>query len=170
MLGAALFYCDALITPAISVLSAVEGLRSWIRISSAPSLPVTLVRHRRAVCDPAAGHRARSAACSGPIVILWFVVLLAVLGVMEIVQRAAGARGSESAGTRCSCSRAHPGLSLVIIGAVFLAVTGAEALYADMGHFGRKPVRIGWLTLVWPALLLQLLSVRARCCCGRPRR
>jgi KUP system potassium uptake protein len=84
--------------------------------------------------------------------ILWFVAL-AVLGAMEIVQ-APQVLAAVNPWYALRLFGAHPGLSLVILGAVFLVVTGAEALYADMGHFGRKPVAIAWLVLVWPALLI----------------
>ena len=88
----------------------------------------------------------------GPIMILWFVVL-AVLGAMEILQ-APQVLKAVNPWYAIRLFAAHPGLALFILGAVFLVVTGAEALYADMGHFGRKPVAMAWLTLVWPALLI----------------
>jgi KUP system potassium uptake protein len=88
----------------------------------------------------------------GPIMILWFVVL-AVLGAIEIIHEPRVLL-AVNPWYALQLLASHPGLSLVILGAVFLAVTGAEALYADMGHFGRKPVAIAWLVLVWPALLI----------------
>ena len=151
VLGAALFYCDALITPAISVLSAVEGLAILDPDFERAVLPVTLgvivvlfAIQRRGT--------ARVGRLFGPIMILWFVVL-AVLGVIEILQ-APQVLTAVNPWYALKLFAAHPGLSLVILGAVFLAVTGAEALYADMGHFGRRPVAMAWLVLVWPALLI----------------
>jgi KUP system potassium uptake protein len=84
--------------------------------------------------------------------VLWFVVL-AVLGAIEIA-RAPQVLGAVNPWHALRLFATHPGLSLIILGAVFLAVTGAEALYADMGHFGKRPVRLAWLVLVWPALVI----------------
>jgi KUP system potassium uptake protein len=151
VLGAALFYCDALITPAISVLSAVEGLEILDDDFANAVLPVTLgvivvlfAIQRRGT--------ARVGRLFGPIMVLWFLTL-AVLGILEIV-RAPQVLLAANPWHAVQLFAAHPGLGLVILGAVFLAVTGAEALYADMGHFGRRPVRMAWLVLVWPALVL----------------
>jgi KUP system potassium uptake protein len=151
VLGAALFYCDALITPAISVLSAVEGMAILNPEFEKAVLPVTLgvivvlfAIQRRGT--------ARVGRLFGPVMILWFVAL-AVLGAMEIV-RAPQVLAAVNPWYALKLFGAHPGLAFVILGAVFLVVTGAEALYADMGHFGRKPVAIAWLVLVWPALLI----------------
>jgi KUP system potassium uptake protein len=151
VLGAALFYCDALITPAISVLSAVEGLEILDDDFANAVLPVTLgvivvlfAIQRRGT--------ARVGRLFGPIMVLWFLTL-AVLGILEIV-RAPQVLLAANPWHAVQLFAAHPGLGLVILGAVFLAVTGAEALYADMGHFGKRPVRMAWLVLVWPALVL----------------
>jgi KUP system potassium uptake protein len=151
VLGAALFYCDALITPAISVLSAVEGMAILNPNFEKAVLPVTLgvivvlfAIQRRGT--------ARVGRLFGPVMILWFVAL-AVLGAVEIV-RAPQVLAAVNPWYALKLFGAHPGLAFVILGAVFLVVTGAEALYADMGHFGRKPVAIAWLVLVWPALLI----------------
>jgi KUP system potassium uptake protein len=151
VLGAALFYCDALITPAISVLSAVEGMEILSPDFERAVLPVTLgvivllfMIQRRGT--------AKVGRLFGPIMILWFVTL-AALGLMAIV-RAPRVLEAINPWYALQLFAAHPGLGLVILGAVFLAVTGAEALYADMGHFGKRPVRIAWLVLVWPALVI----------------
>jgi len=88
----------------------------------------------------------------GPIMLLWFVSL-AILGVIEILD-APRVLAAVNPWYALRMLVTHPGLALVILGAVFLAVTGAEALYADMGHFGARPVRVAWLVLVWPALLM----------------
>jgi KUP system potassium uptake protein len=151
VLGAALFYCDALITPAISVLSAVEGMEILNPNFERAVLPVTLGVIVALFAIQRRGT-ARVGRLFGPIMILWFIAL-AVLGAMEIV-RAPQVLAAVNPWYALRLFAAHPGLSLVILGAVFLVVTGAEALYADMGHFGRKPVQLAWLVLVWPALLI----------------
>jgi KUP system potassium uptake protein len=151
VLGAALFYCDALITPAISVLSAVEGLAVLDPAFERAVLPVTVGVIVVLFAIQRRGTE-RVGRLFGPIMILWFVVL-AVLGAVEIAS-APRVLAAVNPWHAIVLFANHPGLSLVILGAVFLAVTGAEALYADMGHFGRRPVRLAWLVLVWPALLI----------------
>ncbi len=151
VLGAALFYCDALITPAISVLSAVEGMEILNPEFERAVLPTTLAVIVLLFAIQRRGT-ARVGRLFGPIMILWFVAL-AVLGAMEILQ-APQVLKAVNPWYALKLFATHPGLSLVILGAVFLVVTGAEALYADMGHFGRKPVAMAWLVLVWPALLI----------------
>jgi KUP system potassium uptake protein len=149
--GTALFFCDALITPAISVLSAVEGLEIIRPGLERAVIPVTLLViavlfliQRRGV--------AQIGKLFGPIMVLWFLVLGAsglswILREPQVLAALNPAYGIELLVQR-------PAVALAIIGAVFLALTGGEALYADMGHFGRLPVRIAWFALVWPALLL----------------
>ena len=151
VLGAALFYCDALITPAISVLSAVEGLTVLDPQFERAVLPVTLGVIVALFAIQRSGT-ARVGRLFGPIMVLWFATL-AILGAMEIFH---APRVLEAVNPWYALRMvgAHPGLALVILGAVFLAVTGAEALYADMGHFGRRPVQLAWLVLVWPALVI----------------
>jgi KUP system potassium uptake protein len=151
VLGAALFYCDALITPAISVLSAVEGLTLLDPEFEGAVLPVTLAIIAALFMIQRRGTE-KVGKLFGPIMIAWFVAL-AALGFAEIVQ-APRVLSALNPWYAVKLFGAHPGLSFVILGAVFLAVTGAEALYADMGHFGRKPVRLAWLVLVWPALII----------------
>jgi KUP system potassium uptake protein len=151
VLGTALFYCDALITPAISVLSAVEGLKILDPDLSGAILPITIAVIVVLFAIQRRGTE-KVGRLFGPIMVLWFAVL-AVLGVVSIV---------ESPGVLLAVNPVyglqllvqHPGLGLAILGSVILAVTGVEALSADMGHFGRQPVRVGWLVLVWPALVL----------------
>jgi KUP system potassium uptake protein len=150
-LGTALFYCDALITPAISVLSAVEGLEILDPDFDSAVLPVTLgiiallfLMQRRGT--------AKVGRLFGPVMVLWFLTL-AGLGLKSVLQQPAVLRAlSPAYGIELLVQR--PGVALTILGAVFLVLTGGEALYADMGHFGKKPVRLAWFTLVWPALLL----------------
>jgi KUP system potassium uptake protein len=151
VLGAALFYCDALITPAISVLSAVEGMEMLNPSFASAVLPVTVGIIVVLFAIQRRGTE-KVGRLFGPIMILWFVVL-AVLGAMEIM-RAPAVLAAVNPWYAVRLFAAHPALALVILGAVFLVVTGAEALYADMGHFGRKPVQLAWLVLVWPALLI----------------
>lgn len=151
VLGAALFYCDALITPAISVLSAVEGLEMLDADFSGAVLPVTLVVITALFMIQRRGTE-KVGRLFGPIMVLWFVTL-AALGMIEIVH-APEVLAAVNPWYAVKLFAAHPGLALIILGAVFLAVTGAEALYADMGHFGKRPVRLAWLVLVWPALVI----------------
>ena len=151
LFGAALLYGDGMITPAISVLSAVEGMEMLNPDFSRAVLPVTL----GVICVLFLIQRRGTEKVGrlfGPIMILWFATL-AVLGLMEIV-RAPQVLEAVNPWYAIKLFAAHPGLSLIILGAVFLAVTGAEALYADMGHFGKRPVRLAWLVLVWPALVI----------------
>ncbi len=151
VLGAALFYCDALITPAISVLSAVEGLEILDPQFHRAVLPVTIGVLVVLFAIQRRGTE-RVGRLFGPVMILWFATL-AVLGAIEIA-RMPGVLVAVNPWYAVKLFATHPGLSLIILGAVFLAVTGAEALYADMGHFGKRPVRLAWLTLVWPALII----------------
>jgi KUP system potassium uptake protein len=151
LMGTALFYCDALITPAISVLSAVEGLKELNPEFDRAILPVTLgiivalfMLQRRGT--------ARIGGLFGPIMVVWFVTL-AILGATAIV-RTPAVLAALSPTYGLAVIAAHPALALTILGAVFLVLTGGEALYADMGHFGRQPVRLAWFALVWPGLLL----------------
>jgi KUP system potassium uptake protein len=149
--GTAFFFCDALITPAISVLSAVEGLELFDPDFKKAVIPVTLAVI--AVLFAYQRHgTARVGSFFGPIMVLWFVVI-AVVGVVPIVRvPQVLAALNPLAGLALLAHR--PQVALAIIGAVFLALTGAEALYADMGHFGRQPVRVSWYVLVGPALVL----------------
>ena len=151
MAGAALFYGDAIVSPAISVLSAVEGLEVV-----APSLhgwvePIALVI---LVCLFAAQRfgTARVARVFGPVTALWFIVLGAA-GLYHIVQNPAVLAALHPAYGWIFLGQ-HWGIAMLVIGAVFLAITGAETLYADLGHFGRRPIMIAWFSLVFPALLL----------------
>lgn len=151
VLGTALFYCDALITPAVSVLSAVEGLAILDPAFKDAVLPVTLVVIVILFAIQRRGTE-KMGKLFGPVMVLWFVSL-AVMGIVSIVN-APDVLLAINPLYGLQLLFAHPGIGLAILGAVILAVTGCEALYADMGHFGRKPVRIGWLILVWPALVL----------------
>jgi KUP system potassium uptake protein len=151
VLGTALFYCDALITPAVSVLSAVEGLSLLDAGFTKAVLPVTIGVIIILFAIQRRGTE-RVGRMFGPIMVIWFLTL-AVLGVFAIA-RAPSVLLAVNPLYGLSLLGHHPALGLAILGAVILAVTGCEALYADMGHFGRRPVRLGWLILVWPALVL----------------
>jgi KUP system potassium uptake protein len=150
-LGAALFYCDALITPAISVLSAVEGLQVLSPETAQAVVPVTLII---IVALFAIQHRGteKVGRMFGPIMLTWFLVLAisggaAVLKNPSVLVALSPTYGLSLLGHR-------PAMALAILGGVFLAMTGGEALYADMGCFGKTPVRIAWFAVVWPSLVL----------------
>lgn len=164
--GTALFFCDALLTPAISVLSAVEGLELLNPELQRAVMPMTLgVLAALFAIQKRGTHKV--AALFGPIMIVWFVVIGAV-GVAATLRNPQVLEALDpSHGVALLVS--HSGLGLVIIGAVFLAITGAEALYADMGHFGKRAVRTAWFVLVWPALLLNYFGQGALVlAAGRP--
>jgi KUP system potassium uptake protein len=150
-LGAALFYCDALITPAISVLSAVEGLQNLSPDTARAVVPVTLIL-LIALFAIQSGGTAKVGRMFGPIMLVWFLVL-AVSGFAALLKHPQVlAALSPTYGLLLLTHR--PGSGLAILGGVFLAMTGGEALYADMGHFGKKPVRVAWFVLVWPSLVI----------------
>jgi KUP system potassium uptake protein len=149
--GTAFFFCDSLITPAISVLSAVEGMEVLNPGLKRLVIPVTVgviaglfaYQHR---------GTARVGSLFGPIMLIWFIVIgltgaVAIRHDPVVLEAINPVYGIELLAHR-------PGAAFAIIGAVFLAITGGEALYADMGHFGKEPVRIAWFFLVWPALIL----------------
>ncbi len=156
--GAAMFYGDAIITPALSVLSAVEGLKTipGLEGMSEPAIIGVAVAILLALFAIQARGTASVAGLFGPVCTLWFVAL-AGLGLWHI----ADAPQILSAFNPINAVRfmaSHGVTGLFVLGAVFLTVTGAEALIADMGHFGHKPIQLGWLTLVWPALTLNYLG------------
>lgn len=151
LVGASLFYGDSLITPAVSVLSAVEGMGlafdgidHWVvPIAVVVLLALFLVQKH---------GTAKIGILFGPVMVLWFAVL-ALLGLHGIVQSPEVIKALNPAWA-VNFFVVHPGMGVAILGAVVLALTGAEALYADMGHFGRKPIARAWFILVLPALLL----------------
>jgi KUP system potassium uptake protein len=151
VMGTALFYCDALLTPAISVLSAVEGLELLDSRMHQAVVPVTIAILVGLFALQRRGT-ARVGRLFGPIMVLWFGTL-AVVGIRAILEEP-GILAALYPGHAISLLTGHPGLALAILGAVFLVLTGGEALYADMGHFGRGPVRLAWFAIVWPGLLL----------------
>ena len=152
LFGAALLYGDGMITPAISVLSAIEGLKVATPFFDPFVIPLTIVILLVLFLFQYQGT-ARVGAIFGPIMLLWFVVL-AVLGVRGICEQSACPVAPSTRCTASTSSRTIGGRAFFVLGAVFLAVTGGEALYADMGHFGRRPIRIAWFGVVLPGLLL----------------
>jgi KUP system potassium uptake protein len=151
LFGAALLYGDGVITPAISVLSAVEGLEVATPVLNHYVVPITLVILFALFAIQRRGT-AGIGALFGPVMILWFLVL-AVLGVVWVlrVPSVLWAVNPWHAAHFFAANRWH---GFLVLGSVFLVVTGGEALYADMGHFGRGPIRMAWFTLVLPCLLL----------------
>jgi KUP system potassium uptake protein len=149
--GASLFYGDAVLTPAISVLSAVEGLEVG---TTALKPYVVLIAVGVVIALFALQRKGTSVvgALFGPVTVLWFLAI-AALGVVEIAKNPGVLRGLDPLHALAFVTR-HGWASFVVLGAVLLAFTGAEALYADMGHFGRGPIRIAWFSLVFPALIL----------------
>ncbi|MBV8341996.1 MAG: KUP/HAK/KT family potassium transporter [Gammaproteobacteria bacterium] len=156
--GTAFFFCDALITPAISVLSAVEGREVLNPDFKRAVIPITLVVIAVLFAQQRRGT-ARVGSLFGPVMVVWFLVIAAI-GVVPVLrhpQVLAALNPLEGIGLLLH----RPGMALAIIGAVSLALTGAEALYADMGHFGRGPVRISWYVLVGPALVINYFGQEA---------
>jgi KUP system potassium uptake protein len=155
LFGAALLYGDGMITPAISVLGAVEGLQVATHIFEPYIVPVTVAILLGLFLIQSRGT-ARVGALFGPVMIVWFVTI-SVLGVRWIV-RDPSVLAAFNPLHAFSFFRDNGWRGFVVLGAVFLCVTGGEALYADMGHFGRKPIRIAWFAMVMPALLLNYLG------------
>ncbi len=153
--GAALFFGDAVLTPAISVLSAVEGLKVETTAFEPYVIPIALL----VLVGLFSVQRHGTAAVGrlfGPICAIWFLSLAAV-GVFNIAGNPVVLRALDPRHALTFVT-GHGLASFVVLGAIFLAVTGAEALYADMGHFGRRAIRIAWFGLALPALVLNYLG------------
>ena len=151
LIGASMFYGDSIITPAISVLSAVEGLgvatpvfNDWIVPITAGILVGLFVVQKHGTA--AVGR------FFGPVMLLWFSVI-GLLGVAQIVHNPTVLLAVNPY-YGAELFYREPGVALILLGAVFLVLTGGEALYADMGHFGRKPIQLAWVALVMPGLVL----------------
>src|SRR5207253_3075521 len=150
LMGLALFYGDGMLTPAISVLSAVEGLgvsdnfKPWI-------LPITLVILVGLFAAQSRGTT-KIGKVFGPVMVLWFIVL-AVLGAIAIAREPQILFAADPRYAFALFAN-EPWTAFVSLGSVVLAVTGCEALYADMGHFGAKAIRWAWLLIAFPALVL----------------
>lgn len=151
LFGAALIYGDGAITPAISVLSALEGINMILPESKPYIVPLTIVILVSLFAIQAIGT-SRIGRLFGPIMALWFIVI-AALGIWGIAQHPAVLYALNPLyGIRFLFSEGFS--SFLVLGGVFLCVTGAEALYADMGHFGKRPIWLAWFGLVFPSLLL----------------
>jgi KUP system potassium uptake protein len=149
--GVALFFGDGVITPAISVLSAVEGLEIVTPRAKPYVVPISLVVLLALFILQRRGT-GNIGKFFGPITVVWFVAIGA-FGVVEIANKPVVLMALSPMYAIHFIS-AHLGVAFVTLGAVFLCLTGAEALYADMGHFGKKPIRIAWFGLVMPSLIL----------------
>jgi KUP system potassium uptake protein len=169
LFGTALLYGDGIIAPAISVLAAVEGLElaapglgGWIvPIAIAILIGLFAVQHL---------GTARVGVMFGPVMMTWFVTLV-LLGAVQLL-RDPSVLGALNPVYAWRFAASRPGVAFLALGGVFLVVTGAEALYADLGHFGRRPIQLGWFTVVLPALVLNYLGqgVRAGLFAGGQRR
>ncbi len=155
LVGVSLFYGDSVITPAISVLSAVEGVKLVVPDLVSFVIPITvfILAGLFLLQSRGTGDIGR---LFGPIMILWFIVS-ALGGLGQIITYPA-VLSALSPLAAIGFFAAHPAQGFIAMGAVILAITGAEALYADMGHFGKTAIRRGWLLLVFPALLLNYLG------------
>jgi KUP system potassium uptake protein len=155
LIGTALFFGDALITPAISVLSAVEGLKlatptvePFIELLAVFIIIALFLAQKRGT--------AAVASFFGPITLIWFFTI-AVIGLAHIVKKPLVLMAFNP--VQCmSFMLSHGWIAFITLGAVFLAVTGAEALYADLGHFGKRPIQTAWLFIVFPCLVLNYLG------------
>jgi len=151
VVGASMFIGDSMITPAISVLSAVEGLKLAAPALEHYVVPLT-VFILVALFAVQSGGTARVASAFGPVMVVWFSTI-AVMGLVHISDDPS-VLAAINPWYAIQFLLSHGTIGLVTLGAVFLAVTGGEALYADLGHFGRKPIQAGWLYFVLPALLI----------------
>ena len=151
LMGASLLYGDGMITPAISVLSAMEGLTVVSEKFQPVIVPLAVIILVGLFLAQRVGT-ARVGVIFGPVTFVWFVVL-GVLGLLEVIKAPAILAAINP--LYGAAFFAHNGVKgFLVIGAVVLVVTGAEALYADMGHFGKRPIRLAWFAMVLPALLL----------------
>jgi KUP system potassium uptake protein len=152
LIGVAFLYSDGIITPAISVLSAVEGLTLATDFFDPYILPITvaLVALLFAIQHRGSG---KIGSIFGPIMLVWFATM-GWLGLRSLIQTP-GVLLAANPWHGIQFLLHHAGIGFLVLGSVFLVLTGAEALYADMGHFGRRPIQIGWFVVALPALLLQ---------------
>ena len=159
LIGAALLYGDGAITPAISVLSAVEGLKVDAPHLGSAVLPITvaILIALFFVQSKGTGFIGR---IFGPVMLAWFGSI-AVLGVAALLRHPAALDALDPARALGFVFHAPLAVSFAVLGAVFLAVTGGEAMYADMGHFGRFPIRLAWFAVALPALVLNYLGQAA---------
>lgn len=151
LFGAALLYGDSMITPAISVLSAIEGLEIVTPVLTPYVVPITVVILIGLFSLQSRGT-AKVGTLFGPVVLVWFVTL-GVLGLYQIVQHPSVFRAINPV-YAVGFFTDYGVRGFLVLGSVFLVVTGGEALYADMGHFGKRPIRLTWFCIVLPGLLL----------------
>ena len=151
LFGAALLYGDGMITPSITVLSAVEGIKVITPIFDRYVVPISVVILFFIFSIQKHGTH-RVGRLFGPVMVVWFTTISA-LGIRWIIQ-SPEVLGAVNPLHALTFFRAHGWHGFAVLGAVFLVVTGGEALYADMGHFGKRPIRLAWFCLVLPALLL----------------
>lgn len=155
LFGAALLYGDGMITPAISVLSAVEGLNVATSFFQPYVIPLTLIILISLFMFQRHGT-ARIGAIFGPVMLVWFTVL-GILGMISILHTPHVLKAFDPR-YAIGIFTANGWRAFAVLGTVFLVVTGGEALYADMGHFGRRPIQLGWFSFVFPCLLLNYLG------------
>ena len=156
IVSGALFYGDAVITPALSVLSAIEGIKLVTAAFEPYVVPLTVLDPAGAVCGAVARHRACGRVLR-PGDVVWFGVI-AIGGHCSDHAKSRGPAGAQSRVWPSTFMLHHGIIGFVTLGAVFLAVTGAEALYADLGHFGKRPIQTAWLFIVLPSLALNYLG------------
>ena len=156
LIGAALLYGDGVITPAISVLSAVEGLKIDAPALAPMVVPITIAILVGLFLVQRKGTEFVGN-IFGPVMLVWFIAI-AVLGLRGILQSPSILAAVSPHHAVLYLSHAGPGIAFAVLGAAFLALTGAEAMYADMGHFGRLPIQLGWFAIVSPALMLNYLG------------
>ena len=156
LVGAALLYGDGVVTPAISVLSAVEGLKVATPGLGPIIVPLSVIILIGLFLVQRKGT-AFIGNIFGPLMLLWFIAI-GVLGVRGIIAAPAVLEALSPHRALIYLAHAPSGVAFAVLGAVFLAVTGGEAMYADMGHFGCLPIRLGWFAIVMPALALNYLG------------
>ena len=166
MLAAGLLFGEGIITPAISVLSAVEGLKIATPGLEHAVVPLTVVIITGLFAVQRVGT-AKVGGVFGPIVLVWFIAIGA-LGARQLVAHPEILRALDPRYGLALIQRFGLKATLVVLGGVVLAVTGTEALYADLGHFGRKPIRLSFVSVVYPALLLNYLGQGAYLLSGQP--
>jgi KUP system potassium uptake protein len=155
IISASLFYGDAVITPAISVLSAIEGLK-LVTPAFEPYIVVLTIVILVVLFAAQSKGTAKVASFFGPVMTIWFVAI-ALPGIYYIASNPGVLRALNPV-YGFNFFLTHGNIGFVTLGAVFLAVTGAEALYADLGHFGKRPIQIAWVALVLPSLALNYLA------------
>jgi KUP system potassium uptake protein len=155
IISGALFYGDAVITPALSVLSAIEGIKLVTSAFDPYVVPITVII-LVALFSVQSRGTARVAAFFGPVMLLWFLII--AVAAFPAIARRPDIFAALNPLYAVTFMLEHGIIGFVTLGAVFLAVTGAEALYADLGHFGKKPIQTAWLFIVLPSLALNYLG------------